>query len=67
MKDEPPGNVKWGVAYRDNAVVTNLLLSNGGAHAGDLVLVLNYKVASRLRVLWKRGGVALELPPPTPL
>lgn len=64
---EVPGNVRWGLAYRIDEVVTNISLSTGGPHPADLVLELVGKPAARMRVLWKRGGSATELPPPTPL
>lgn len=65
--EEVSSNVRWGIAYRYGEVVTNITLSNGGPHPGDLVLALEGKPAARMRILWKRGGSATELPPPTPL
>jgi hypothetical protein len=54
--------VTWGVAYRDPSVVANIFLINGGLQRGDLVLQLRPDhEASKLRVLWKRGGVATAL------
>lgn len=53
--------VRWGVAYCDNKVVTNITLTNGGGNAGDLLLLLEGLDASRLRVLWKRGRESSKL------
>lgn len=62
LKKQEPTSVTWGVAYRDPSVVANIFLINGGLQRGDLVLQLRPDhEASKLRVLWKRGGVATAL------